>query len=312
MNLFRNPQWIDQELHRANSLDDIPGEKLEEIRNRLKSVLSADPVVSVVVAAWNEELNIVKCLDSLSKNITDLTFEIIVINNNSSDRTQEVLDKIGVTSYIQPTQGVGPSRELGQLKAKGKYILSADADCVYPSRWIDIMTRTLMKPGNVFVYGRFSYISDERHPRWQLFLFEMARNLMSEIRHLKRPYLNAYGISLGYIRELGLKEGHLDKNIRGFDGRLCFDLMKYGKVVAIRSADAKAWTGTRALERDGSFADAVVKRVLREFARLDDYFTRPKAHDTKKSLNRDYSVDKSVESIRKKYNPFQFFKKGRN
>lgn len=309
MNLFTIPGWIDRELLHATSLDDIRPEKLEEIRVRLSSVVSNEPVVTVVIAAWNEEVNIVKCLDSLTKNVTNLTFEIIIINNNSTDRTQAILDKLGATSYIQYIQGVGPSRELGQQKAKGKYILSADADCVYPPRWIDLMAKALMKEGNVFVYGRFSYISDEKHPRWQLFLFEKARDLMSEIRHFKRPYLNAYGISLGYIRELGLREGHLNKNIRGFDGRLCFDLMKYGKVVAIRSSEAKAWTGTRALERDGSFVDAVVKRVMREFARLDDYFTRPKAHDTKRSLNRDYSVKKSVESIRKKYNPFRFFKK---
>jgi glycosyltransferase involved in cell wall biosynthesis len=309
MNLFTNPGWIDQELLKAKTLEEISDEKLLGIRERLKSVVSNDPMVSVVIAAWNEEVNIVKCLDSLSKNKTDLTFEILVINNNSTDRTQAVLDKLEVSSYIQLTQGVGPSRELGQRKAKGKYILSGDADCVYPSRWIDMMTRPLMKEGNVFVYGRFSYISDEKHPRWKLFLYEKARDLMSELRHFKRPYLNTYGISLGYIRELGLQVGYLDKNIRGFDGRLCFDLMKFGKVVVIRSSAAKAWTGTRALERDGSFFDAIVKRVFREFARLDDYFTRPKAHDTKQSVNRDYSVKKSVDSIKKKYNPFRFFKK---
>jgi glycosyltransferase involved in cell wall biosynthesis len=309
MSLFKNPRWIDQELLKKTALSDIPVQRIEEVGSRLKSMVSNQPLVSVIIAAWNEEVNIIKCLDSLSKNKTDIPFEIVVINNNSTDRTQEVLDKIGVTSYLQPTQGVGPSRELGQQKAKGKYILSADADCIYPERWIDIMTKTLMKEGNVFVYGRFSYLSDQKHPRYQLYFFEKLRDMMSELRHIKRPYLNTYGISLGYIRELGIKEGHLDKNMRGFDGRLCFDIMKHGKVAVIRSAAAKAWTGTRALERDGSFWDAVVKRVLREFARLDDYFTRPKAHDTKHSPNRDYSVKKSVESIKKKYNPFQSLKK---
>jgi glycosyltransferase involved in cell wall biosynthesis len=295
-------------LHYA-TLDEIPATRLEEIRNRLRKVVSSDPTVTVIIAAWNEEVNIVKCLDSLSKNKTDIPFDIIVINNNSTDRTQQVLDKLGVTSYLQPIQGVGPSRELGQRNAKGKYILSADADCVYPERWIDLMTRTLMKEGNVFVYGKFSYISDKAHKRWQLFFFETMRDIMAELRHFKRPYLNTYGISLGYIKELGLKVGHLDKNMRGFDGRLCFDIMKFGKVEMVRSTAAKAWTGTRALDRDGSFYDAVVKRVLREFARLDDYFTKPRPHNTKESANRDYSVKKSVESIKKKYNPFQPSKK---
>jgi hypothetical protein len=266
MNFFSEPKWIDQDLLRYSTLDEIPAERIDQIKKRLQSVEAKDPVVSVVIAAWNEEVNIVKCVDSLSKSKTDIPFEIIVINNNSTDRTQEVIEKLGVTSYLQPMQGVGPSRELGQRMAKGKYILSADADCVYPEKWIDLMTKELMKEGTVFVYGRFSYISDEKHPRWQLSLFEFFRDVMSEMRHFKRPYLNSYGISLGYIRELGLKVGHLDKNMRGFDGRLCFDIMKFGKVAVLRSSRTKAWTGTRACEEDFP-RDRQARRLLQEAQR---------------------------------------------
>jgi glycosyltransferase involved in cell wall biosynthesis len=309
MNIFKEPEWINRDLLQVIKLEDVSDIYWKAIKDRLQTVVSDTPEVSVVIAAWNEELNIVKCLDSISNSKTTIPFEIIVINNNSTDRTQEVIDKLGVPSYLQPVQGVGPSRELGQLKAKGKYILSADADCVYPQGWIDLMTRTLMKEGTVFVYGRFSYISDKKHPRWQLFVFETLRDLMSELRHFKRPYLNSYGISLGYIREFGLKVGHLNKNIRGFDGRLCFDIMKFGKVAVIRSAKAKAWTGTRALDRDGSFSDAIVKRVLREVARLSDYFRKPADHNTKESQNTDYSVKSSLKTIKKKLNPFDNPKK---
>ncbi len=309
MNFFREPRWINKALFQYQKLEEVPPSVIDSIKVRLQSVMTSPPVVSVVIAAWNEELNIIRCLDSLSYSKTNIPFEIIVINNNSTDRTQEVVEKLGVTSYIQNVQGVGPSRELGQVKARGKFVLSADADCVYPAQWIDLMTKTLMKKGNVFVYGRFSYVSDKKHPRWQLAIYEFARDMMSEMRHFKRPYLNTYGISLGYIRELGLKVGHLDKNIRGFDGRLCFDIMKFGKVAVVRSAKAKAWTGTRALDRDGSFFDAIVKRVFRELARFSDYFKKPKDHNTKESQNTDYSVRNSVKTIKEKLNPFHNPKK---
>jgi len=307
MNLFSNPRWIDKDLLQLTTLDEIPETKILDIRDRLKAVSSDQPVVSVIIAAWNEEVNIVQCLNSLSRNKTDIPFEIIVVNNNSTDRTQLVLDKLGVKSFFQPMQGVGPSRQLGQKHAAGKYILSADADCLYPEKWIDKMTKTLMKEGNVFVYGRFSYISDKNHSRFKLTLYEFFRDIMSEMRHFKRPYLNAYGISLGYIKEYGDKEGYLDKHMRGFDGRLCFDIMKYGKVAILRSQ--RAWTGTRAIERDGSFSTAIMKRILRELARFDNYFKKPEAHDTKKSQNADYSIKNSLDTIKKKYNPLRFFKK---
>lgn len=309
MTLFNNPKWIDSKLLSYSSLKDIPDMRLEEIRVQLKKVISSDPQVTVIIAAWNEEVNIIQCLNSLSKNKSDIPFDIIVVNNNSTDRTQEVLDKLGVQSYFQPMQGVGPSRQLGQQHARGKYILSADADCLYPEDWIDLMTKELMKEGNVFVYGRFSYLSDKNHSRFKLYFYELLRDLMGELRHVKRPHLNAYGISLGYIKEYGVKEGYLNKHQRGFDGRLCFDLMKYGKVAIIRSASARAWTGTRAIERDGSFFTASMKRVLREFARLGDYFSKAQPHNTKDSKNVDYSIENSLKTLKKKLNPFQRSKK---
>lgn len=309
MNIFSNPAWIDQELQELNRLEDVSEKKIESIRLRLQSVQSKSPVITVIIAAWNEELNIIRCIDSLSKSKTSIPFDIIVVNNNSSDRTQQVLDNLGVKSFLQPMQGVGPSRALGQEKATGKYILSADADCLYPAHWIELMHRNLITPGTSFVYGKFSYLGDGNNSRFKLFGFELLRDLMAELRHFKRPYLNAYGISLGYIREHGLKEGYLDKNMRGFDGRLCFDMMKYGNVVAVRSNAAKAWTGTRALERDGSFGEAFKKRILRELARFDNYFTKPVPHNTKESQNADYSVENSIKLLKKKYNPFQSTKK---
>src|SRR5690606_9799303 len=106
MNLCKEPSWIDQELLSYNKLEEIPLEKIEKIKSEIQSVTSSDPLVSVIIAAWNEEVNIIKCLDSLSKSKTDIPFEIIVINNNSTDRTQHVLDQLGVINYLQPLQGV--------------------------------------------------------------------------------------------------------------------------------------------------------------------------------------------------------------
>lgn len=309
MSLFSNPAWVDKELLQAKNLDEIPESRLDELASEVKSMDQNQPLVSVVISAWNEEINIIRCLDSLVKNKSTFPWEIVVINNNSTDRTQYVLDRIGVRNYFQPEQGVGPSRELGQKMAKGTYILSADADCIYPPSWVQTMTDALMRKGVVFVYGRFSYLSDENTSRLKLYIYEKVRDLISEVRNIKRPWLNSYGISLGYVRELGLKEGYLVKNIRGFDGRLCFDMMKHGKVMMVRSTRARAWTGTRAIERDGTFSQAIIKRILRELARLGDYFTRAKPHDTKTSTNRDYSTKKSVETLRKRFNIFRLFKK---
>jgi glycosyltransferase involved in cell wall biosynthesis len=309
MYLFRNPEWIDKSLFPIKRLEDVPVDTFSVIRERLKSKMSDDPTITIVIAAWNEEVNIIRCLDSLSKNETTIPFDIVVVNNNSKDRTQEVIDKLGVTSYFQEIQGCGPARELGQQKAKGKYILIADADCYYPKKWIQRMGHELLKVGVVCVYGRYSFLGNDSISRWQFSLYDVVRDVMVEIRHIKRPYLSAYGISMGYVKEYGIKEGYLRRNIRGDDGRLAFDLMKYGKVKLVRFSDSRVWTSNRTLERDGSLVKALKKRILREFARFDKYFTPPVPHDTKISSNEEYEVNESIQIIKHKYNPFRLLKK---
>jgi hypothetical protein len=90
---------------------------------------------------------------------------------------------------------------------------------------------------------------------------------------------------MGYVREFGLKAGYIRANVRGEDGRLAFDMMKYGKIEAVKSNRARPWTGPRTLDRDGSFAKAIFNRVAREFKRAFKMLTKEKPHDTQTSLN---------------------------
>lgn len=285
MHIFKNPLWLDSYLFNYNSVRDIPLSKVQEVNERLITLETESPEVSIVIAAWNEEINILSCIASLSAMETTIPFEIVVINNNSTDNTQEVLNKLNIRSYFQAKQGCGPSRQLGQEMARGKYILLADADCVYPKRWLDHMVDKLKQSNVVCVYGRYSFISERNYPRWKLFAFERLKDIIAKGRHYKRPYLNAYGISMGYHRELGLKVGYIDHNTRGDDGRLCFDLMKFGVVKEIKSESSRVWTRPRTLQRDGNFERALFNRLWVELKRIPSLFKPHKPHDTKLSSN---------------------------
>ncbi len=145
--------------------------------------------------------------------------------------------------------------------------------------------KVLQKPGTACVYGRYSFIPEPRYPRWQLFMLEKMRNVIAAYRHLKRPYLNCLGISMGYVKEFGLRAGYITKNVRGDDGRLAFDMMQYGKIAAVKSPGASPWTGPRTLDRDGSFVQAITNRVVREIKRSYKMLSKEKPHDTKISIN---------------------------
>ncbi|MGX5690771.1 glycosyltransferase family 2 protein [Arcticibacter tournemirensis] len=285
MNILSTPKWIAPFNFGFKKYGDIPQEVFDRINNDLDKVLSGNPKVSILISAWNEEVNILRCIAALAKMQTKIPFEIIVINNNSTDHTQDVLDRLHVRNVFQGIQGWGPARQIGQENAKGEYILLADADCFYPPTWVDAMIDVLKKPGIVCIYGRYSFIPEPGFPRWKLFLLEKMKDVIAEVRQIKRPYLNAYGINMGYVKEYGLKIGFVMKMIRGDEGRLAFDMMSYGKIKQVRSDKARTWTGPRTLEKDGSFGKALSSRILREIKRFGSMFTAKEPHDTKTSTN---------------------------
>ncbi|HQS06319.1 MAG: glycosyl transferase [Sphingobacteriales bacterium 17-39-43] len=268
MNFLANPTWLKQFQYPYTSAKDIPKSVFEEINQNLDRNISTDPVVSIVIAAWNEEVNILRCIASLSKLKSSIPFEIIVVNNNSTDQTQSTLDQLHIKSFFEKVQGCGPARQLGQENALGKYILMGDADCLYPDCWLDEMISILSQPEVVCVYGRYSFISEPGYPRWKLSIFELMKDIIAEFRHVNRPYFNAYGMSMGYIKEYGLKVGFIKVNRRGEDGQLCLDLMKYGKIKQVKAKKARTWTGIRTLMLDGSISGALIIRLFKELKRF--------------------------------------------
>lgn len=286
MSVFKNPEWLKPLKFDYESFEDVPVAVFQGINEKLDKLQRDDkPLVSILIAAWNEEVNLLHCIASLANMKTSIPLEIVVVNNNSTDKTQQTLDSLHVRNYFQKIQGWGPARQMGLENARGKYVLLADADCFYPETWVDEMIKVLSEPGVVCVYGRYSFISEPGYPRWKLFFLEKLKDLIAEVRHLKRPYLNAYGISMGYITEYGLKVGYVMHKIRGEDGRLCFDLMQYGKIRQMKKDSARVWTSPRTLQQDGSFGNALKKRLIKESKRFFALFTAREPHDTKTSTN---------------------------
>jgi cellulose synthase/poly-beta-1,6-N-acetylglucosamine synthase-like glycosyltransferase len=284
MNIFNNPDWIKQFKYPYGSFNEIPQSVFDDINAGLDKIQSGTPLASIVITAWNEEVDIIRTVGSLSKLQTKIPLEVIVVNNNSTDRTQDTLNKLHIKSFFQPKQGWGPGRQMGMDNAQGKYILLADSDCIYPSCWADNLMNALQKPGVVSVYGRYSFIEEPGFPRWQLSILETLKDAIAEVRHIKKPYLNSYGMSMGFVKEYGLIEKFYNNNTRGEDGRMCFDLMKYGKVRQVRSNKSRVWTGPRTLKKEGSFIQVLTTRLLKEVKRLSIYFHRRVKYHAPKDL----------------------------
>ena len=282
MYIFSSPKWIEHFEYPYKRFENIPNEVFHDINKGLENLQSENPLVSIIISAWNEEVDILKTVGSLSKQKTNIPLEIIVVNNNSTDNTQTTINKLKLKTYFQPIQGWGPGRQMGMENAKGKYILLADSDCIYPNCWVNYMVEGLQKKGVVSVYGRYSFISEKGFSRWQLSILEFCKDVIAEVRHIKRPFLNSYGMSMGFVREYGMNEGFYMNKTHGEDGRMCYDLMKYGKVLQIRSNKNRVWTGVRTLKKGGSFSKVLKIRIIKEIKRFSIYFnTKIKYHPPK-------------------------------
>lgn len=92
--------------------------------------------VSVVVPAYNEELFIGRCLGSLVGQSVKPD-EIIIVDNNSTDKTVEIAKRFHVKVVKEKTQGMTHARNRGFNEARHEIIARCDADVVVPSDWIE-------------------------------------------------------------------------------------------------------------------------------------------------------------------------------
>ena len=90
--------------------------------------------LSLIVPAWNEEKCIGRAIASLQRAAAvyardrGAVAEIIVVDNNSSDRTGPLARQCGATVVFEPVNNIGKARNAGARAATGKYIAFCDAD----------------------------------------------------------------------------------------------------------------------------------------------------------------------------------------
>ena len=91
--------------------------------------------VSIVIPVFNEEKYIGKCLESLI-NQEEKPSEIIVVDNNCTDKTTEISQKFGAKIVKEEKQGMIYARNAGFDNAKYEILGRIDADSILPHDWI--------------------------------------------------------------------------------------------------------------------------------------------------------------------------------
>lgn len=236
--------WYDKYLSiYGKFFEEIPESIYDEIKGKLAERQCEDPLVSVVVIAYNEERRLPACLWSLSEFQTKYPIEILGVNNNSKDRTEEVYQRLGLPYFNEVKQSPGFARQCGLDHAKGKYHFCIDADTFYPSRYVDLMMTELTKADVSCVSSFWSFFPDENHSRFGLFLFELIRDMFLFVQHFKRPELCVRGMVFAFNAEYA-KQVKIRTDIRrGEDGSLALSLKPFGRIAFLYHRKTRPVTG---------------------------------------------------------------------
>ena len=95
------------------------------------------PSVTVIVPVRNGEQTIQSLLESLQKlDYNRNKVEVIVVDGNSTDKTQEIVKRYPVKLIVEKRKGLNVARNTGIKCSKGEIIAFTDSDCIVPPDWL--------------------------------------------------------------------------------------------------------------------------------------------------------------------------------
>ncbi len=167
--LTKNDAFLDfDELRKLGSVDETLIKQFEEKFKTDEPIIEDDeqPLVSVIIPTYNREKYIKDAVESVL-NQTYKNIEVIVVDDGSTDNTQdvikEIIEKDDRVKYIyQENQGSGSARNRGIQEANGEFIAFLDSDDAYLPYAVErIVYLFKTQPENVkLVYGDFINIVD--------------------------------------------------------------------------------------------------------------------------------------------------------
>jgi glycosyltransferase involved in cell wall biosynthesis len=162
---------------------------------------------SVIVPAYNAEKTIEKCLNSLTRqSIHEKSYEIIVVDDGSSDGTPEIIKNFRVKYLYQPNKGPATARNLGVENAQGEVILFTDSDCVPQMNWIEEMVKPFSDADVAAVKGAYRTEQKSLTARFSQIEFEERFEMLKRSESI--DMVDTY--SAAYRRSVFLSLGGFD------------------------------------------------------------------------------------------------------
>lgn len=111
--------------------------------------------ISVIIPVLNASSTLGDCIDALLRqDLPAGEFEVIVVDNNSTDDSIAIARQHGVKVLSEPHKSAYAARNLGLREAKGDLVAFTDADCIAKKGWLKSLREPLDDPRVKVVMGR--------------------------------------------------------------------------------------------------------------------------------------------------------------
>ena len=129
--------------------------------------------VSVIISTYNRSADLTRALASLLHQEGDVRYEVLVVDNNSTDDTRQVVERAMATSKVplrylfEPRQGVSFGRNTGIENASAPIVAFTDDDCCPAANWVTSIVRAFERhPDLDCIGGRVLPRWPEKVPEW--------------------------------------------------------------------------------------------------------------------------------------------------
>lgn len=187
------------------------------------------PDISVIIPAYNEEALLGRCLTALTNQKDAPPYEVVVVDNASTDRTGSVARSFGVRVVRETAKGYVRALLAGVAATRSPVIAVTDADTRPSPYWLKAIATSLSSASDAVASGGPFYYEDG--PLWIRWSTALANAISPRIF---AGYL--CGMNMAYRRSAYEAVGGYDPAVNlQADSVLGMKLMRYGKVVYPRT-----------------------------------------------------------------------------
>ena len=156
------------------------------------------PLISIVIPAFNESATVEKLIDRLHESLVGLRYEVIIVDDCSTDGTAEVVRKLSggpIRSFCHSrNQGKGAALQTAFEHAAGEIVVVQDADLEYDPKDIPILLQPILEGHADVVFGsRFRGQAQRVHMFWH----QLANSLLTWFSNMLNN-LNLSDMETGY------------------------------------------------------------------------------------------------------------------